>query len=110
MAVDAGFQRTTLPTMAGVPARFPPIAVKLNGEMAAIKPWRKFKYYLICWDVETERARPVINKIISLPLVLCMSLGWLHLVAGEAQGPHRVPGIKFRSTKQLAKKCMLNYV
>jgi len=38
MAVEAGFQRTTLPTIAGVPAKFPPIAVKLKGEMAATKP------------------------------------------------------------------------
>jgi len=44
MAVEAGFQRTTLPTIAGVPAKFPPIAVKLNGEMAAIKPWKTFIY------------------------------------------------------------------
>lgn len=33
--------------MAGVPAKFPPIAVKLNGEMAAIKPWGKYTSLLI---------------------------------------------------------------
>lgn len=38
MAVSDGFQRTTLPIRAGADAKFPPIAVKLNGEIAAMKP------------------------------------------------------------------------
>ncbi len=32
--VWAGFQRTTLPIRAGEVTRFPPMAVKLNGEIA----------------------------------------------------------------------------
>jgi hypothetical protein len=34
IAVVAGFQSTTLPIIAGAPARLPPIAVKLNGDTA----------------------------------------------------------------------------
>ena len=34
MAEGEGFQRTTLPMRAGAHGRFPPIAVKLKGEMA----------------------------------------------------------------------------
>ena len=34
IAVDAGFQSTVLPIIAGAPARLPPMAVKLNGETA----------------------------------------------------------------------------
>ena len=38
MAVSLGFQRTEQPIMAGVPARLPPMAVKLKGAMAATNP------------------------------------------------------------------------
>ena len=38
IAVPAGFQSTVLPIIAGEPARLPPIAVKLNGEIASTKP------------------------------------------------------------------------
>jgi hypothetical protein len=38
IAVLAGLNNTTLPIIAGVPERLPPIAVKLNGATAATKP------------------------------------------------------------------------
>ena len=38
MALSEGFQTTTLPIKAGAAERFPPMAVKLNGEMAYTKP------------------------------------------------------------------------
>ena len=38
LAVGAGFQTTTLPMSAGAAARFPPMAVKLNGVTAYTRP------------------------------------------------------------------------
>lgn len=42
-----GFHNTTLPRVAGPVAKLPPIAVKLNGLMAAIKPLTIKKLHLI---------------------------------------------------------------
>ena len=39
-AVDAGFQTTVLPIMAGLVGRLPAMAVKLNGVTARMKPSR----------------------------------------------------------------------
>jgi hypothetical protein len=38
VAIGEGFQRQTLPTMTGAPTRLPPMAVKLNGVTARMKP------------------------------------------------------------------------
>ena len=40
IAVSDGFQRVALPIRVGVAPRLAPMAVKLNGEMDAIKPSR----------------------------------------------------------------------
>ena len=49
--VRAGFQRTTLPSIAGPVARLPPMAVKLNGLIATMNPFVELmkhnkKYFL----------------------------------------------------------------
>jgi hypothetical protein len=38
IAVSEGFQSKTLPIKDGAEARFPPMAVKLKGDIAAMKP------------------------------------------------------------------------
>lgn len=50
MDVSAGFQITTFPIKAGALARFPAIAVKLNGGIAAQNPFKKKRQKIIKRD------------------------------------------------------------
>ena len=116
-AVEAGFQTTTLPSMAGADDRLPPMAVKLNGLTAKMKPSSgRYSRRLLTpglligcpatmsWEKRALKRKKSISSQAASISAWCTVLDWQSIVAALMVSRHG-PASRSAARRKTAARC-----